>query len=108
VAFNNAGAEQEVKPAAETWEEESDRIIAINLRGVFLCLKYEIPLLPKHGGGAIVNTSSGEGCQGRGRGIRRLQVRRFRPQQVGGAGLRSRGSQTQCCSARSPRKRGIR
>jgi NAD(P)-dependent dehydrogenase (short-subunit alcohol dehydrogenase family) len=68
-AFNNAGLEQEVKPAAETKEEEWDRIIAINLRGVFLCLKYEIPLMLKQGGGAIVNTSSGAGVKGFGGGV---------------------------------------
>jgi NAD(P)-dependent dehydrogenase (short-subunit alcohol dehydrogenase family) len=44
-AFNNAGVEQEIKPAAETAEEEWDRILAINLRGVFLSLKYEIALM---------------------------------------------------------------
>jgi NAD(P)-dependent dehydrogenase (short-subunit alcohol dehydrogenase family) len=69
VAFNNAGAEQAVKPAAETTEEEWDRIIAINLRGVFLCLKYEIPLMLRQGGGAIVNTSSGAGVKGFGGGV---------------------------------------
>src|SRR6188472_3240235 len=43
-AFNNAGIEQATKQAAaEISEEEWDRIIAVNLRGVFLCLKYEIP-----------------------------------------------------------------
>ena len=41
-----------------------DRVVAINLRGVFLCMKYEIPLMLKHGGGAIVNTSSGAGVKG--------------------------------------------
>jgi NAD(P)-dependent dehydrogenase (short-subunit alcohol dehydrogenase family) len=56
-AFNNAGAEQQPKPTADISEEEWDRIIAINLRGVFLSMKYEIPLLLQHGGGAIVNTS---------------------------------------------------
>jgi NAD(P)-dependent dehydrogenase (short-subunit alcohol dehydrogenase family) len=69
VAFNNAGAEQEPKPAAETTEEEWDRILAINLRGVFLGLKYEIPLLLNQGGGAIVNTSSGAGVKGFGAGV---------------------------------------
>ena len=69
VAFNNAGAEQEIHPAAETTEEEWDRIIAINLGGVFLCLKYEIPLMLKQGGGAIVNTSSGAGVKGFGGGV---------------------------------------
>jgi len=68
-AFNNAGIEQEIRPAAETPEEEWDRIIAINLRGVFLCLKYEIPLMLQQGGGAIVNTSSGAGVKGFGNGV---------------------------------------
>jgi NAD(P)-dependent dehydrogenase (short-subunit alcohol dehydrogenase family) len=69
-AFNNAGIEQASKqPAAELSEEEWDRIIAVNLRGVFLCLKYEIPLMLKQGGGAIVNTSSGAGVKGFGNGV---------------------------------------
>ena len=64
VAFNNAGVENEVKPMADVTEEEWDRIVAINLRGVFLCMKYEIPLMLGQGGGAIVNTSSGAGVKG--------------------------------------------
>jgi NAD(P)-dependent dehydrogenase (short-subunit alcohol dehydrogenase family) len=63
-AFNNAGIEYTVKPAADVTEEEWDRIIDIDLRGVFLCMKYEIPLILKQGGGAIVNTSSGAGVKG--------------------------------------------
>jgi NAD(P)-dependent dehydrogenase (short-subunit alcohol dehydrogenase family) len=68
-AFNNAGIEQEPKLAAETTEEEWDRILAVNLRGVFLCMKHQIPLMLKLGGGAIVNTSSGAGVKGFGRGV---------------------------------------
>ena len=64
VAFNNAGVENEVKPMAEVAEEEWDRIVAINLRGVFLCMKYEVSLMLGQGGGAIVNTSSGAGVKG--------------------------------------------
>lgn len=63
-AFNNAGVEQKDAATAEIEEEEWDRIVDINLRGVFLCMKYEIPLLLKQGRGAIVNTSSGAGVKG--------------------------------------------
>lgn len=65
-AFNNAGIEpRKPAPTAEYEEEEWNRIIDINLRGVFLCMKHEIPLILKHGeGGAIVNTSSGAGIIG--------------------------------------------
>src|SRR3954453_8985007 len=63
-AFNNAGVENEVKAMADVTEEEWDRIVAINLRGVFLCMKYEVPLMLRQGGGAIVNTSSGAGVKG--------------------------------------------
>ena len=63
-AFNNAGIEYTIKPAADVTEEEWERIIDIDLRGVFLSMKYEIPLLLKQGGGAIVNTSSGAGVKG--------------------------------------------
>jgi NAD(P)-dependent dehydrogenase (short-subunit alcohol dehydrogenase family) len=63
-AFNNAGIEQPVKPAADLTMQEWDRIIQIDLRGVFLCMQQEIPLLLKQGGGAIVNTSSGAGVKG--------------------------------------------
>jgi NAD(P)-dependent dehydrogenase (short-subunit alcohol dehydrogenase family) len=64
VAFNNAGVEQQTKAAADITEQEWDRIIVVNLRGVFLCMKHQIPLMLQHGGGAIVNTSSGAGVIG--------------------------------------------
>jgi len=64
VAFNNAGVEQKAAATAELAEEEWDRVVDINLRGVFLCMKHEIPLMLEHGGGAIVNTSSGAGIIG--------------------------------------------
>jgi NAD(P)-dependent dehydrogenase (short-subunit alcohol dehydrogenase family) len=63
-AFNNAGVEQPVTPAADVTEEEWDRLIDIDLRGVFLCMKYEIPLMLRQGGGAIVNTGSGAAVKG--------------------------------------------
>jgi NAD(P)-dependent dehydrogenase (short-subunit alcohol dehydrogenase family) len=64
VAFNNADAAQAITATADLTEEEWDRILNINLRGVFLCMKHEIPLMLTHGGGAIVNTSSGAGVKG--------------------------------------------
>jgi NAD(P)-dependent dehydrogenase (short-subunit alcohol dehydrogenase family) len=57
-AFNNAGIEGRVGTTVECSEENFDRTIAINLRGVWLCMKYEIPQMLKHGGGSIVNTAS--------------------------------------------------
>ena len=63
-AFNNAGIEQARVAAADTPLDDWDRIIAVNLRGVFLCMKHEIPLMLAQGGGAIVNTSSGAGLKG--------------------------------------------
>ena len=63
-AFNNAGVEQLPKATIDITEEEWNRIMGIDLRGVFLCMKYEIPLMLKQGGGAIVNTSSGAGVKG--------------------------------------------
>jgi len=55
-ALNNAGI---VNPQDSNWDEDTfDRILSVNLRGVMLCLKYEIPELLKVGGGAIVNTAS--------------------------------------------------
>ena len=63
-AFNNAGIEQPVMAAGDLTEQDWDRIVAVNLRGVFLCMKHEILLMLKQGGGAIVNTSSGAGVKG--------------------------------------------
>jgi NAD(P)-dependent dehydrogenase (short-subunit alcohol dehydrogenase family) len=63
-AFNNAGSEQAITAAADLTEEEWDRIVRVNLRSMFLCMKHEIPLMLKRGGGAIVNTSSGAGVKG--------------------------------------------
>jgi len=63
-AFNNAGVEQKLALTAELPVEEWDRVVNTDLRGVFLCLKHEIPLMLKQGGGAIVNTSSGAGIKG--------------------------------------------
>jgi NAD(P)-dependent dehydrogenase (short-subunit alcohol dehydrogenase family) len=63
-AFNNAGAEQPITATADLSEAEWDRIVAVNLRSVFVCMKYQIPLMLEQGGGAIVNAASGAGLKG--------------------------------------------
>jgi NAD(P)-dependent dehydrogenase (short-subunit alcohol dehydrogenase family) len=63
-AFNNAGIEQPVKPLDAIGDEEFDRLIAIDLRGVFLCMREEVKVMLGQGGGVIVNTSSGAGVKG--------------------------------------------
>jgi NAD(P)-dependent dehydrogenase (short-subunit alcohol dehydrogenase family) len=65
VAFNNAGIEGSWSPIAEQSEEDWDSTIDINLKGVWLCLKYEIQqMLKQGGGGAIVNMASVAGFIG--------------------------------------------
>jgi NAD(P)-dependent dehydrogenase (short-subunit alcohol dehydrogenase family) len=63
-AFNNAGIEGKMADTVEYPEEIFDRIMAINLKGVWLCMRAEIPQMLKTGGGAIVNTASGAGLVG--------------------------------------------
>ena len=60
-ALNNAGIEQPMMPITEISEEVFERVMSVNVRGVFLGMKYQIGIMLKHGGGAIVNTSSGAG-----------------------------------------------
>ena len=60
-AFNNAGIEQEPTPFLEQDEETFDRVMDINVKGVWLSMKHEIPAMLKTGGGSIVNTSSALG-----------------------------------------------
>jgi NAD(P)-dependent dehydrogenase (short-subunit alcohol dehydrogenase family) len=60
-AFNNAGIEQTPTPFLEQTVETYDQIMDINVKGVWLSMKYEIPAMLKMGGGSIVNTSSGLG-----------------------------------------------
>ncbi|HUT68914.1 MAG TPA: glucose 1-dehydrogenase [Dehalococcoidales bacterium] len=63
-AHNNVGIEELPEPLTEGTEETWDRIVAIDLKGIWLCLKYEIKYMEKHGGGSIVNTSSIAGLIG--------------------------------------------
>ena len=63
-AFNNAGIQSPVTDTAELESAEFDRVISINLRSVWLCMKYELLEMRKQGSGAIVNNSSLGGLVG--------------------------------------------
>lgn len=62
-AHNNAGVAGKLADVGDYPEEEWDRVMGVMLRGVFLCMKYELPHLVANGG-AIVNTASGAGLTG--------------------------------------------
>jgi NAD(P)-dependent dehydrogenase (short-subunit alcohol dehydrogenase family) len=63
-AFNNAGVMASIAPTADSTREDWDRVIGINLRGVWSCMQHELPQLVRQGGGAIVNCSSVGGFTG--------------------------------------------
>ena len=63
-AFNNAGVEDEAGQLGDTDEDAFDRIVNVNLKGAWLCMKYEIRQMLKQGGGSIVNTASVAGLVG--------------------------------------------
>ncbi len=58
MAFNNAGVMAKIAPTADATSEEFERVIGINLRGVWNCMKYELFQMQRQGGGAIVNNAS--------------------------------------------------
>lgn len=64
VAFNNAGIEGDSAATAECSSENWHRVIDVNLRGIWLCMKHEIHAMLKQGGGTIVNMSSIAGLVG--------------------------------------------
>jgi NAD(P)-dependent dehydrogenase (short-subunit alcohol dehydrogenase family) len=66
IAFNNAGIEQIPQPLAETPTSVYEQVMDINVKGVWLSLKHEIPAMLRTGGGAIVNTTSVAGLIGMG------------------------------------------
>lgn len=63
-AFNNAGIQSPVAEMADASREEFDRVTAINLRGVWSCMKYELRQMREQGSGAVVNNSSLGGLVG--------------------------------------------
>jgi NAD(P)-dependent dehydrogenase (short-subunit alcohol dehydrogenase family) len=62
--FNNAGVSQPIAPIESQTSEEFHRVLQINVKGVWLSLKHEIPALLRSGGGAIVNSASHAGVAG--------------------------------------------
>lgn len=69
-AYNNAGINSPVAETADASSEEYDRVMSVNLRGVWNCMKYELLQMRKQGSGAIVNCSSIGGLVGiAGRGV---------------------------------------
>jgi 3alpha(or 20beta)-hydroxysteroid dehydrogenase len=64
VMFANAGIEGALQPISELAVEDFDRVLEVNVRGVFLALKYAIPELARRGGGSIIATSSVAGLVG--------------------------------------------
>ena len=84
-AFNNAGISVLVLgPMHEFPEEMLDRVVNINMKGVWLCMKYEVPQLLQPGGGTIVNTASIMGLVGSPTGkygLKRQQTRGGRDDQ---------------------------
>jgi len=63
-AFNNAGIQGQIANTVDCSDDNWDRIVATNLKGVWLCMKHEIPFMLSAGGGAIVNTASNFGLVG--------------------------------------------
>lgn len=63
-AFNNAGVLGDMTLTADCSEENFDRIMRVNLKGIWLSMKYEIPHMLRQGGGVIVNTASNAGMTG--------------------------------------------
>lgn len=64
IAVNNAGVEDILLPTHLCTEENWDRVVGINLKGAFLCMKHEITQMLQQGGGAIVNITSVAGLRG--------------------------------------------
>ena len=57
-AYNNAGIQNVLAETADSPRDDYDRVMGINLRGVWSCMKFELQLMRKQGSGAIVNCSS--------------------------------------------------
>ncbi|MDD3352082.1 glucose 1-dehydrogenase [Zoogloea sp.] len=58
ITLNNAGVDNDMAPITETSEADFDKVIGVNLKGVWLCMKYAIAQMEKQGGGVVINTAS--------------------------------------------------
>ena len=99
-AYNNAGVQNVLAETADTTREDYDRVMGINLRGEWSCMKFELQQMRKQGSGAIVNCSSLGGLVG-GAAARNLPCRqawRARVHQERGSGI---------CGARHPHQRRV-
>ena len=97
-AFNNAGVMARIAPTGESTREDWDRVIGVNLRGVWSCMRQELRQMERQGSGAIVNNASVGALTGnpRHRFLHRLQARGGRSDADGRARIRQ---------ARYPRER---
>ena len=96
-AYNNAGVQNVPAEAADATREDFDRVIAINLRGVWSCMKCELRQMLTQGSGAIVNCSSIGGLvAGPKRGTSGLEAWRGWAHQKRGTRLRRKGHSHQC------------
>lgn len=93
LAFNTAAVTAKVMPIAESTAAEWERVIGVNLRGVWSCLKHELRRMQRQGSGAIVDNASVGALdrQSGHRGSYCLQARRDRPDTHGGAGICRQG-----------------
>ncbi|KMW58130.1 3-oxoacyl-[acyl-carrier protein] reductase [Candidatus Rhodobacter oscarellae] len=66
IAINNAGIGQSLAPLQATEEAEFDRVMAVNAKGVFLCMKHQLPRMIARRGGTILNLASAAGLVGSG------------------------------------------
>lgn len=64
IFFNNAGILSKIAKITETNADDFDKVIAVNLRGVFLGMKHVLPVMEKQGSGSVINTSSIDGLGG--------------------------------------------
>ena len=97
-AYNNAGVQNTVAEAADATRDDFDRVMSINLRGVWSCMKFELRQMLKQGSGAIVNCSSIGGlvAGAKARNISSLQTRRAWADKKCRAGLCGKGHSHQC------------